>query len=346
MLYCPAKEHTQGSMSIKSIIVSCLCCESSLLAAPPQFSEAWVVLHANQGVSLTGGLSDRNKVFEVDREKYVLHTLENDSELHMMIEVGEKGVGPKVLASFPEKQLVLKEYIKDSTITPELAQHHCKEIGRSLKVAHEIPLLKEEGEGFEKANRTRWEYIQTQAAQQRTELSSALLREAEEAMHVFEKGMKSLHELNSDLQVNLHTDLHPRNLFWSEGRFLMIDWESCSHGHPYFDLASLSIFLGLDRLQEKELLEGYFGRAPTSEQLQEYTLVKRIRWAYTSMVNTMWAFRVMEKEPVSEDIKPPERSFKDCMQFFAETDGMPPLNFFVDVSRLAHREALLGESAL
>lgn len=301
----------------------------------PPFSEEWVVSYANKGAPLTGGLSERNIVFEVDQKKYVLHTLKNDSELYMMIEAGNLDVAPKVITSFPEKKLALMEYIEDSTITPKIAQRHCVEIGKALKKSHEIPLFKETGEGFEKANQVRWAYIQTQAARQDTDLSAALLEEASKAMQVFEKEMKSLAELNSNLKVNIHTDLHPRNLFWTDRGFLIIDWESSSHGHPYFDVASLAIFLGFDEAQERELLDGYFGHPPTPEELREYALLKKIRWAYTSIVNTMWAFRVLGKEPASNSIGPPEKSFGDYMQYFGETNGMPPLEFFMNVSRLA-----------
>jgi thiamine kinase-like enzyme len=299
------------------------------------FSEKWIASHANQGALLTGGLSERNIVFEVDQKKYVLHTLENDSELYMMIETGNRDIAPKVINSFPEKKLVLMEYIQDSTITPKIAQRHCVEIGKALKKAHEIPLFKETGEGFEKENRVRWEYIQTQATRHNTDLSASLLKEATKAMQVFEKEMKSLDEINSNLKVNVHSDLHPRNLFWTDRGFLIIDWESSSHGHPYFDVASLAIFLGLDEAQEKELLDGYFGHLPNSEELKEYALLKKIRWAYTSIVNTMWAFRILEKQPASEPIEPPSKSFGDYMQYFGETSEMPSLEFFVNVSRLA-----------
>lgn len=304
----------------------------------PPYSEEWVVSYANKGVPLTGGLSDRNVVFEVDQTKYVLHTVENDYELYMMVEASNRDVAPKVITSFPEKKLALMEYIKDSTITPKIAQHHCVEIGKALKKAHEIPLFKEKGEVFEKTNRARWESIQIHAARHNSALSTALLEEAKKAMQVFEKEMESLAKLHSNLEVNIHTDLHSRNLFWMDRGFLIIDWEGSSHGHPYFDVASLTIFLGFDEAQERELLNGYFGRPPTSQEVQEYTLLKKIRWAYTSIVNTMWAFRVLEKEPTCDNLVPSEKSFGDYMQNFAETDGMPSLEFFVNVSRLALKE--------
>lgn len=300
------------------------------------FSEAWVAQHAAQGASLAGGLSDRNVLFQVDGMKYVLHNIETDSELYMMKEAAKLNAAPRVLASFPDKKLVVMEFIPCNTITPQDAQKHAREIGSSLKKVHHIPLSHENGVGFVRANQVRWDYIQEQAARYNTELSRSLLETSEKAMKIFEDVMRSV-----DLQkkVNVHTDLHPRNLFWTDNRFLIIDWESASHGHPYFDLASLSVLLALGEQEEKELLEGYFGKAPTNEEMSEYMLLKRIRWAYTSVVNTMWAFRVLEKEPCNA-LAPPELRWYDYMQSFGETKEMPSLKFFVDVAILSLNEAM------
>lgn len=232
------------------------------------YSEEWVASHIAQGCFLSGGgLSERNSVFEVDSVKYVLYTLENNSELQMMIEAGKIGIAPQVLASFPNSRQVLMEYISDPTITPQVASLHAKAIGATLKKAHSLPLLEEAGEGFEKQNLVRWKYIQSQAARYNTEVSRSLLEMAAKAMEIFEQGMRELGP--PTYMTNIHIDLHPRNLFWTEDRgLLMIDWESASHGHPYFDLASLAIFL-LPESAEEELLEGYFGRMPNREELAE-----------------------------------------------------------------------------
>lgn len=298
------------------------------------YSLEWISQHLESSDALKGGLGvNRNIKFTVDDQSYVLHTVENKTELHMMVEVSKKNVGPKVFSAFGEKQWVLMEYIGTPTITPEIAQEHPQEIGAALKRAHEIPLSKDPGAGFAAANHTHFQYIQKNA-----QLSASLQDMAERANRVFEQGMKELAERNSPLIANVHSDLHARNLFWADRKFLIIDWESCSHGHPYFDLASLSIFLGFNEKQEEALLAGYFSNAPTSEQLEEYRLLKKIRWAYTSIVNNMWAYRLMEKG-ISEDVPPPNKSFGEYMQSFATSEGMPSLEFFVNVARLSLQEA-------
>lgn len=300
------------------------------------FSQEWVAYHLEQTVPLSGGLSDRNSIFTVDGTTYVLHLVENDAELYMMREASNRGVAPHVYATYPEKKWAVMEYRAESTITPEIAADHPREIGAALKAAHEIPLFAGNRDGFMEANQKRWEYIQTQASLQQTPLANSLLEGASKAMKVFEE---ELQQISSLPPVNLHTDLHPRNLFWTSSGLQIIDWESSSSGHPYFDLASLSIFLGFNAEQEEELLYGYFGHIPTDIERKEYLHLKKIRWAYTSIVNTMWAFRLLEKNFTSLPIPSSDKTFRSYMQSFAESKEMPSLDFFVQVARLSLEEA-------
>jgi thiamine kinase-like enzyme len=307
------------------------------------FSNEWVDFYKGQAEELAGGLSteSRNRVFEVDSVKYVLHTLENESESYMMQEAAEKGAAPLVYAVFPEKKQILIEHINHPTLTPMLAKKHVREIGASLKKVHEIPLFREGGKQIEQANEERWQEIQKLTTENPSELSESLKRGAQRAIRVFEEGMQTLRQLDPKRIANIHTDLHARNLFWvNPDRFLIIDWESRTHGHPYFDVASVSIFLGLDPAEEKDLLEGYFGRLPTREELREYDLLKKIRWAYTSIVNATWALRTLKNHPSVSQIDPPNRDFCGYMQHFAETQGIPSLEFFTNVAKLSLEEAL------
>ena len=43
-----------------------------------------------------------------------------------------------------------------------------------------------------------------------------------------------------------HNDVNPGNLLWDGKRAWLIDWEAVGVGHPYFDLATLAMFLQLD----------------------------------------------------------------------------------------------------
>lgn len=53
--------------------------------------------------------------------------------------------------------------------------------------------------------------------------------------------------LEADPRLTLnHNDMNPGNVLWDGKRAWLVDWEQSGVGHPYFDLASLALFLRLD----------------------------------------------------------------------------------------------------
>jgi aminoglycoside phosphotransferase (APT) family kinase protein len=47
-------------------------------------------------------------------------------------------------------------------------------------------------------------------------------------------------------RVVSHNDVNPGNVLWDGARTWLVDWDVAGLGHPYFDLATLSLFLCLD----------------------------------------------------------------------------------------------------
>ncbi len=47
-------------------------------------------------------------------------------------------------------------------------------------------------------------------------------------------------------RVVSHNDVNPGNLLWDGARAWLVDWEVSGLGHPYYDLATLAVFLRLD----------------------------------------------------------------------------------------------------
>jgi len=47
-------------------------------------------------------------------------------------------------------------------------------------------------------------------------------------------------------RVVSHNDVNPGNLLWDGARAWLVDWEVTGLGHPYYDLASLALFLRLE----------------------------------------------------------------------------------------------------
>lgn len=71
--------------------------------------------------------------------------------------------------------------------------------------------------------------------------------------------------LAADPRLTLnHNDMNPGNVMWDGERAWLIDWEACGLGHPYFDLACLSLFLRLDEAAAFALAERHDG-APLTD---------------------------------------------------------------------------------
>lgn len=56
-------------------------------------------------------------------------------------------------------------------------------------------------------------------------------------------------------RVVSHNDVNPGNVLWDGARTWLVDWEVAALGHPYYDLAALVTFLGLDAQQANALLK-------------------------------------------------------------------------------------------
>lgn len=310
------------------------------MVSPVKYSIDWVNLYAENAIPLdtlqhAEAVASRNREFEVDGVKYVLNHVTNPNEFYLIKKTSEIGAGPHVYATYPEQQKILMEFIDEPTITPEVAARHLKEIGSRLRDIHDkIPLVANPGPSIQKSTQTRMEeierhYREREIQKLNNDHSTTLVNSARKAHELFQREVVAL---PSNLKTNIHTDLHPRNAFWSDKKgFLAIDWESVTHGHPYFDLASLSIFYGLNPDQETELLAGYFGKTPNEEELREYKMVKRVRLAYTAIVNTVWAFRVEKEKPFTE-LAPRDNNLYDLMQLFGAREKSIDRQFFVDVA--------------
>src|SRR3569833_122124 len=55
-------------------------------------------------------------------------------------------------------------------------------------------------------------------------------------------------------RVVAHNDVNPGNVLWDGSKTWLIDWEVASLSHPYYDVATLTMFLNLDVEQSMKLL--------------------------------------------------------------------------------------------
>jgi aminoglycoside phosphotransferase (APT) family kinase protein len=75
-------------------------------------------------------------------------------------------------------------------------------------------------------------------------------------------------------RVVSHNDVNPGNILWDGAQAWLVDWEVTGLGHPYYDLASLALFLRLDDHVALDLLARH-DEAPLNEQSRSSFLALR-----------------------------------------------------------------------
>ncbi len=73
-----------------------------------------------------------------------------------------------------------------------------------------------------------------------------------------------------------HNDLNPGNVLWDGTRVWLVDWSASGITHPYYDLATISMFLLLADDAALALLAVQEGSAPTAEQAGVFRDLRRI----------------------------------------------------------------------
>jgi thiamine kinase-like enzyme len=71
-----------------------------------------------------------------------------------------------------------------------------------------------------------------------------------------------------------HNDMNPGNILWDGTRAWFVDWEVAGLGHPYYDLATLALFLRLDDDGALALVAQHDG-APVDERSRHVFLALR-----------------------------------------------------------------------
>ena len=211
---------------------------------------------------LPGGITNRNFRVDVDGEPLVLRMAGRDTELlgidrlaehEASLRAAAAGIGPEVIRYVAAEGWLVTRFISGRPIPADemrrpgvigrvaaaLREVHAGGSVRGVFDAHEIVeryrLLAE--------SRSGWLPAEFAAAR----LVSARIREA--------RGPQP--------QVLCHNDLLNGN-FLDDGRVRIIDWEYAAMGDRFFDLGNLSANHGFSVVEDRLLLDAYFGAATTA----------------------------------------------------------------------------------
>ena len=115
--------------------------------------------------------------------------------------------------------------------------------------------------------------------------------------------VKAAEPVKESLQANpttlapCHCDPVCENFLDDGKNMWIVDWEYSGMNDPLWDLGDLSVEAGMNEAQENEMLEAYFGKAPTSAQKGRVIIYK----AMCDLLWTLWGLiQLADKNPAED----------------------------------------------
>lgn len=218
---------------------------------------------------LTGGHSNTCLLIDASHEDmYVLRIIQQDTdkELYAMQQAMLVNVSPMILYVTKNKRGILMQYIKGN--------HLCGDINDDTidLLAHSLYL-------FHSTNKN--PYIEISMADITIDIyhqikdNPHIRNDLDKAIDLMQEYIKQIDGLNLQ-KVNLHGDLNTRNIIFSMNRIVFLDYEYVTWDVPHYDLSYLSLRLCLDDDQELKLLNKYFNKPISDNDIWIYNLTKKI----------------------------------------------------------------------
>jgi thiamine kinase-like enzyme len=274
---------------------------------------------ARAPVTRLGGMT--NRVFRIDAREAVCLRLpgagtaeyiNRADEMHAAREAANAGVGPEVLFADAATGILVTRFIEGATtMTPALFRSRRGAPGRAGAV---IRRLHESGARFN--NRFDLyamidDYLKLLAGKP-VDLPAAYYDVLQEAESI--RGALAAHALPL---VACHCDPLCENFLDAGGRMWLVDWEYSGMNDPMWDLGDLSVEGGFNESQDEQLLEGYFGAAPRSDERGRMVVYK----AMCDLLWTLWGLIQHANANPAEDFRAyAGNRFARCRALMARPD--------------------------
>ena len=185
-------------------------------------------------------------------EAYVLKVhAETPPNLAILRSASTAGVAPRVVHVDDERRAVVSEHVADRGLMPQLFDPRTRGaalalIGKTLRRVHDLPTGGE-------------------ARDPRALL--AKIANVPVPAFVRDAIARTLEATVPDAgraQVCSHNDVNPSNLVYDGERLLLLDWDAAGANEPFYDLATVAMFLRLDEPSCLALLSAHDGAAVTA----------------------------------------------------------------------------------
>ena len=252
---------------------------------------------------LRGGLTNRNYCVCRGRDRFVLRIAGENSELlgidrraeHACAQAAHTaGIGPEVVASFPDHGVTLTRFVTGRALVSTAVQAPAilRRVVASMRRYHECSNATGKFSAFETVRRYYAEARKRKVPFPRNTVSAleTLARIEDEAgtpEHV----------------CPCHNDLLPGNLVDDRRKVWILDWEYGGMGDLFFDLSNLAANNLFDSERETRLLQFYFGKARPAD-LRRLRLMRLA----SDMREAMWGFMQMGVSKLDFDYRTYARS--------------------------------------
>ncbi len=227
-------------------------------------------------------------------------------------EAARAGVSPEVLHVAPETGVMVTRYVEGATtMSPDAFRAIPGAPGRAGEA---FRILHTSGATFP-ARFDLFGMIEEYLAVLSTK-NVALPEGYHDAVAQSEK-MRSVLEAASPDPVACHCDPLCENFLDTGERMWIVDWEYAGMNDPMWDLGDLSVEGGFDAAQDKELLEAYFGGAPSTADHGRMVIYK----AMCDLLWTLWGLIQLANENTAEDFRAyADERFVRCKSLMAQPE--------------------------
>lgn len=193
-------------------------------------------------------------------EEYNIFVRSIESALH--IYAAEKGFGPHILFTDPEKKIIIMEKLEAPAVIPSNIDDFLPNLVNAMHLMHKAPVASRQMPIFT-----------TNVLNRVMNLHENQLRGIK-SIEIYAGLLRLAHLFVNEEKVLVHGDLNPFNIFIIENRCTLIDFETPHLDTAFVDLAHVALFYGMNKKQEKKLLQSYFNRETTTIDFVKLTAMK------------------------------------------------------------------------
>lgn len=189
----------------------------------------------------------------------------------------------------------------------EINTVHCEKIGAILADIHmtDFSKLDLSNDWRDSAQLTDWNYYLQRGQENNAVWVNQLLETMDRIYDWNTQANKSAKQLASNMVIS-HRDLDSKNVMWSQGNPIVIDWESAGYTNPMQELTETAIYWSEDEVEsiDKErffaLISGYKKKYGTLQTNWSMVLANgfsgKLGWLEYSLKRSLWIECIDEEE--------------------------------------------------